>query len=77
MNKEFFSYTAMYLIMLLTLDGIEILILKPLIDFISTNYWIHLLVYGILIIFINPIIVRAISDILNNNYYTKGDSIDQ
>jgi len=56
MKKQLLIYylcsTALYLF----LAAIEIFVLRPLVDFAGFGYRSHLLVYGILLLVINPVL---------------------
>ena len=50
MKNGAFKYIGFYTLSYLILSGIEIYLLRPLVDFVSTNFWFHFVVYLILLL---------------------------
>lgn len=57
---EGLKYTLLCMAIYLTLCGIEVFILKPLVDFIGDSFWIYFIVYNIFFIIINPFLTYFI-----------------
>ena len=68
MKYAFWKYLGSYMLIYLSLSIIEIFLGKELIDFISTDFWIHFAVYCFLFLVINPVLCRYIGDWLEHNY---------
>lgn len=62
MGKQAFKYILVCMGIYLGISAIEIFLLESLVDFISTKFWIHFIVYIILLLVVNPILTRIISD---------------
>ena len=62
MGKKTLIYTFVVLCLLLLFALIEVFLLRPLIDMFSFDYRIHLIIYLVLFIFINPLISKIITD---------------
>ena len=62
MVKQTLKYIIFCMAIYLSISAIEIFLLPPLIDFISTDFWIHMYVYIFLLLVLNPIIIKLISD---------------
>ena len=60
MGKDAFKYLGLCIGFNLLLALIEIFILRPLVDFVGTNFITHVIVYNILFIIINPTIVALL-----------------
>ncbi len=74
MKNDALKYIGFYTLSFLILSGIEIFLLKPLVDFISTNYWIHLVVYLILLTIVNPIAIKQLGALLiEDNNQNEGE----
>ena len=65
MNKTMLKYMLLCMCIFLSLSVIEIFLLKPLFDFITTNYWGHFIIYLILLLIVNPLLTKTISDKFN------------
>ena len=63
----------MSLTILLFLAAAEIFLLRPVIDMISFSDWVQLAIYCILIIVINPIIAKMITNYLMKILLPKRD----
>ena len=63
MGKKTFPYILLCTGLYLILSAIEIFLLKPLVDFLGTGYRIHLVVNLILLLIVNPFLVRFLSDL--------------
>ncbi|MBR4421823.1 MAG: hypothetical protein IKS69_04750 [Erysipelotrichaceae bacterium] len=63
MDKKTIPYILLCTGLYLIVSAIEFFPLKPLIDFLGTGYKIHLIVYLILLLIVNPIIVHYLSDL--------------
>lgn len=59
----------------LLLTAIEIFLFKPLVDFISMNFWGHFIVYTILLLLINPLITKIICDYFEKKKSSSGDNL--
>ena len=55
MGKQSFKYIGLCMGIYLCLSAIEIFLCKPLVDFIGTGFWTHMLVYSCLLLIANPI----------------------
>lgn len=73
MKNEAIKYIGFYTLGYLILSGIEIFLLRPLIDFIGTNYFIHLVVYLILLLIVNPVVVKQLGSLLIQDDADKGE----
>ncbi len=62
MVKQTLKYIVFCMAIYLSISAIEIFLLPPLIDFISTDFWIHMYIYIFLLLVLNPIITKLISD---------------
>lgn len=76
MSKVFIKYLGIYMGVYLVLAAIEIFILKPLVDFIGTNFWIHMGVYSVLLIVINPVICKLIGNMISKETKVIEEIID-
>ena len=63
MKSDAFKYIVFYTISHLALSAIEIFFLKPLVDMFSTNFWMQILIYALLLLLINPIIIKFLAKI--------------
>ena len=63
MGKKTFPYILLCTGLYLILSAVEIFLLKPLIDFLGTGYRIHLAVNVILLLIVNPLLVRLLSNL--------------
>lgn len=64
MKNDAFKYIGFYTLSYLILSGIEIYLLRPLVDFVSTNFWFHFVVYLILLLIVNPFVVKWLGMLL-------------
>lgn len=62
MAKQLFRYTLFAMFTYLGLVAAEIFILKPLIDFFGNGFKENFIVYSILILIIDPLLLRLISN---------------
>ena len=62
MGKKTLPYICLCTGMYLLLGAFEIFLCRPLIDFIGFGYRTHLIVYLILLLLIDPLIVRYAAD---------------
>ena len=65
--KDCLLYILINIVIFLGLSGIEFFVLKPLVDFISTSFWLHLCFYIGCLIIVNPLILILIGKILPFN----------
>lgn len=56
MGKQTFKYIGLCIAFYLCISLLELFFANPLIDFIGTGFWIHMITYCILLILINPIL---------------------
>lgn len=54
MGKQTIKYIGLCMLIFLVLSVIEIFLLRPLIDFIGTDFWTHFIVYNVFLLLINP-----------------------
>ncbi|MBR5754363.1 MAG: hypothetical protein IKX97_00865 [Erysipelotrichaceae bacterium] len=73
MGKRLSACFLMSLTILLFLAAAEIFLLRPVIDMISFSDWVQLAIYCILIIVINPIIAKMITNYLMKILLPKRD----
>ena len=73
MGKRLSACFLMSLTILLFLAAAEIFLLRPVIDMISFSDWVQLVIYCILIIVINPIIAKMITNYLMKILLPKRD----
>jgi len=64
MHKSFISYLGLYMAIFLALSTIEVFLLKPLVDFIGTSFWTHIVVYSLMFIIVNPILCKLIGNLI-------------
>ena len=76
MSKAFIKYLGIYMGIYLVLAAIEIFILKPLVDFLGTNFWIHMCVYSVLFIVVNPVICKLIGNMISKETKVIEEIID-
>ena len=62
MGKNTFRYILFCMGTFLLLTLIEIFLMKPLFDFISDTFWGSLWIYTAVILIVNPLIVRLLSN---------------
>ncbi|MBQ6560253.1 MAG: hypothetical protein IJL85_05435 [Erysipelotrichaceae bacterium] len=62
MGKKTLPYIGLCTGFYLLISAIEIFLGKPLVDFIGFGYRTHLIVYIILLLLVNPFIVRYVTD---------------
>ncbi len=62
MGKKTLPYIGICTGLYLLLSAAEIFLGKPLVDFIGFGYRLHLLIYTILLLLINPLLVRRVTD---------------
>ena len=62
MGKNTFKYILFCMGTFLTLTIIEIFLMKPLFDFISDTFWGSFWIYTIIILAVNPVLTKMISD---------------
>lgn len=62
MGKKTLPYIGLCTGMYLLIGMIEIFLCRPLIDFIGFGYRTHLAVYLVLLLLIDPLIVRYVAD---------------
>ena len=73
MGKKLLRYYLLCLCIYLILAGIEIFLLPPLIDLISTSFRVHLIIELILLVIIDPPIVYLLSARANITYEENKD----
>ncbi|MBO4358564.1 MAG: hypothetical protein J5796_02065 [Erysipelotrichaceae bacterium] len=73
MGKRLSACFLMSLTILLFLAAAEIFLLRPIIDMVSFSDWVQLAIYCILIIVINPIIAKMITNYLMKILLPKRD----
>lgn len=61
MGKYTLKYIGLCMGIYLALSGIEIFLLRPLIDFIGTEFVTHLIVYNVLLLIVNPLVVYIVA----------------
>lgn len=62
MGKQMFKYVLVCMGTYMSMAAVEIFLLKPLVDFFGTDFWTHLLVYAILLLVVNPVITKIITN---------------
>ncbi|MBR4461516.1 MAG: hypothetical protein IKS51_02930 [Erysipelotrichaceae bacterium] len=62
MGKKTLPYIGLCTGMYLLLGAFEIFLCKPLIDFIGFGYRTHLIVFLLLLLLVDPLIVRYVAD---------------
>ena len=62
--KEGLLYMLSVMGIYLGMSFVEIFLLEPLVDFIGTGFWVHLVVYGICLLLVNPICTWFIAKLL-------------
>ena len=55
MGKQTIKYIGLCIGIYLCLSVVEIFLLRPLVDFIGTGFWTHMIVYCVLLLVINPV----------------------
>ena len=73
MRKRLFIYYACCTGIYLALFLLELFVFDPLLEFIGNTYFKHLMVYAVLLLIINPILVKLISQKLSIAHISKGD----
>ena len=73
MRKRLFIYyaccTGIYLLLFL----LELFVLDPVLDYFGESFWRHLLVYVVLLLIINPLLTKLISEKLPISRLGKED----
>lgn len=62
MGKQTFKYILLCIGIYLCLSAIEIFLFKPLINLIDTRFIIHVIIYNVFLLVVNPIAVKLIID---------------
>lgn len=62
MTKRAFRYLFLCMGIYLALAAIEIFLLRPLVDMISTKFWWQLLIYSVLLLLVDPFVTAFIAD---------------
>ena len=62
MKKKMFRYLLICMAAYLALTAIEIFILSPLVDMITMSFWPRLAIYCGLLLLVNPLLTRLISN---------------
>lgn len=57
MGKQTFKYIGLCTAIYLCISAVEIFLGSPLIDFIGTDFWTHIIVYCLLLLIVNPTVV--------------------
>ncbi|MBQ6334087.1 MAG: hypothetical protein IJI46_03330 [Erysipelotrichaceae bacterium] len=64
MGKDTFKYLGVCMGIYLALAAIEFFLLRPLVDFFGTGVYTPLIVYLIILVLVDPILTRMISDLM-------------
>ena len=62
MAVKLIKYFFLSLSMLLAMAAAEIFLLRPVLDMISFDHWTQFTIYMVLLLLVNPLIVRLILD---------------
>ena len=62
MKMNLLRYFFLCMLIYLSLSAIEIFLLKPVIDMITSRFWWQLVIYGILLLIVNPLVTRITGD---------------
>ena len=65
---RFVKYTLLCMGIYLSLVTVEIFLLSPLADFFGSSYRSHLIFYLILLLLIDPVITRILSEKIRKHY---------
>lgn len=70
MKKKLFRYFLICIASYLLLAFIEIFLLRPLVDMITMNFWGRFAIYCVLLLLIDPLIMRYIANHFDLNEKT-------
>ena len=65
---RFVKYTVLCMGLYLSLAALEIFLLSPLADFFGSSYQSHLIFYLILLLVLDPIITRILSEKIRKHF---------
>ena len=76
MAEKVMRYILIYTGLYLGLSAIEVFVLSPLVDFAGNEFWNRFIVYAVLLIVINPLIVKLIGNfVFRKEDVSQGDRI--
>lgn len=74
MEHDLFRYFGVYTLAHLILAALQFFVFDWLIDFIGTGLWTHVKAHLVLLLVIDPLLIRCVlSRFLNDNDKQKGD----